>query len=267
MLKRAWVRGLVVLAVLASIGVGGSGIAVAGDVSKPVVFAPRAPSPIVIDGELDDWVFAKANAILLDEQAQLTPGYDDPAKWLDWTDLSAIVYIAYDDEYLYVAYDVWDDRVIQNFSGQYIYNGDGPELYLDFNPAAEATTYNENTWQFGFTPGTEAAAPAWVLYGQVAGRVLDSSAVKVAAKRDQYGYVLEAAISLAALGVSIQPGAVIGFDVAVNDVDSDAATETENQIILSGSADGWQNPSVFVPLVFYGDSTVVKAFLKSVVQQ
>ncbi|MBE3582761.1 MAG: hypothetical protein IMX01_01455 [Limnochordaceae bacterium] len=210
--------------------------------------ALRAPSPLKIDGDLGDWAFAKDSAITLDSQAQLTPGADSPDTWSGPADLSATIYVAYDDTNLYLAYDVRDDKVVQQFSGDQIYNGDGPELYLDFTPDGQAAAYDNNVWQFGFTPGTDAAAPAWVLYQQVQGRSIDPSAVKVAAQRTANGYTMEVAIALSALGQTLQPGHVIHFDVAVNDVDNTSATATENQIILSRAADGWQNPSVFVPL-------------------
>lgn len=210
-----------------------------------------APKPLQIDGDLGDWAFAKSNAIVLDTKAQLTPGADSTVFWTGRQDLSTIVYVAYDAQNLYLAFDVTDDQVIQQFAGVYIYNGDGPELYLDTNLVAKSTSYNKNVWQFGFTPGTDAAKPEGVLHSQVSGRTFAAKDMQIAAKRTAEGYAMEIRLSLAALGFQPKPGDVVGFDVAVNDVDSPVAKETENQIILSGRDNGWQDPSVFARLVFW----------------
>lgn len=210
-----------------------------------------AAKPLQIDGDLSDWGFAKANAIVMDTKAQLTPGADSTVSWTGRKDLSSLVYVSYDAQNLYLAFDVTDDQVFQQFNGVYIYNGDGPELYLDTNLAANATSYNKNVWQFGFTPGTDAAKPEGVLHGQMSGRSIAANDMQIAARRTAEGYTMEIRLSLAALGFQPKAGDVIGFDVAINDVDSASAKETENQIIMSGNGNGWQNPQVFARLVFW----------------
>lgn len=250
MLRKTEVLAVAAVVLALALAAGLAAIPAAAAVPLPQAVALRAPAPVTIDGDPADWLFAKANAIVLDTAEQLTPGYENPATWHGPSDLSAIAYVAYDDDNLYIAFDVRDDAVIQQFSGTSIYNGDGPELYLDTDPEAGASAYTPSAWQFGFTPGTDAKAPSWVLYEQISGRVLDPSAVKVAAHRTADGYIFEAAISLAALAFHPSAGQKAGFDLAVNDVDSFEATATENQIILSGSGDGWQTPAVFVTLLF-----------------
>jgi hypothetical protein len=210
-----------------------------------------APKPLQIDGDLSDWAFAKANAIVLDSKAQLTPGVGSTVSWTGRKDLSSTVYVAYDAQNLFLAFDVADDQIVQQFAGVHIYNGDGPELYLDTNPAAKSTTYNKNVWQFGFTPGTDAAKPEGVLHTQVSGRSITAKDMEIAAKRTAEGYAMEIRLSLAALDFQPKAGDVVGFDVAVNDVDSLTGKETESQIILGGSGDGWQSPAVFARLVFW----------------
>lgn len=210
-----------------------------------------APKPVQIDGDFNDWSFAKANAIVLDSKAQLTPGVGSTASWTGKNDLSCIVYVAYDAKNLYLAFDVLDDQIVQQFTGVSIYNGDGPELYLDTDLATKATTYNKNVWQFGFTPGTAAAKPEGVLHQQVSGRAIAAKDMEIAARRTDEGYTMEVRLSLAALGFQPKAGDVVGFDVAVNDVDNPSATETETQMILGGSGDGWSNPQVFARLVFW----------------
>lgn len=234
------------IAVGALTGLLACGAALADDAQLATAF--RLTTPIKVDGDLGDWPKA-AMPILIDKQSQLTPGADSTDNWSGPSDLSGKIYVAYDDQYLYLAADVTDDVVIQEFEGIYLYQGDSVELYLDTDLSdAGSGTYSEDDWQLAFTPGTQAAKPDRVLFQQVSGREVNG--VVVAAKKTAKGYMLEVAIPLSELKLTPKAGLEIGFDTAINDVDTAGVSTTENQIILGGSADGWQNPDEFARLRF-----------------
>lgn len=75
-----------------------------GEVSERIpatatAIAIKAPGVMKIDGSLDEW--AKAAAIILDTAGQMAPGANDLTQWEGPNDLSAKLYVMYDDKYLY----------------------------------------------------------------------------------------------------------------------------------------------------------------------
>ena len=55
------------------------------------------------------------------------------SEWKDSADLEASFRTAWDNDYLYVAVKVYDDKYVQDATGMDIYKGDSIEILLDTN--------------------------------------------------------------------------------------------------------------------------------------
>ena len=71
---------------------------------QPTATAYKATEPIVIDGNLDDWNTSSPIVINTEEQV-----IRDVSFWQGENDLSATVYVMWDEENLYLAADVNED--------------------------------------------------------------------------------------------------------------------------------------------------------------
>jgi len=91
----------------------------------PVIYAPRVLSPPTIDGDLGEWSFM--TPISINNITYGTGAYRGPQ------DLSGLLYVAWDDTHLYLAFQVTDDQFVQQASGRYLYRGDSTEILVDTN--------------------------------------------------------------------------------------------------------------------------------------
>lgn len=200
--------------------------------------APRLPGKIAIDGKLDEWT--NVPSINLDSAEYLVA---TNRSWGGVKDISGKIYVMWDEDYLYIACDITDNVVIQEKTGGHIFQGDAIEIYLRMNYYEDGgkSHYTSTDYQFGFTPGTDAKAPAWHLWNNSA--MIED--ILIAAQKTATGYQLEVAIPIWEMGLELEESLEIGFDVAIDDVDSKGAADTELQLCWSRSADGWQNPTVF----------------------
>lgn len=71
---------------------------------QPVATAYKATGALVLDGNLDEW--RKDSPIVLDQEAQVIR---DVSFWQGTSDLSATVYVMWDEDNLYLAMDVTED--------------------------------------------------------------------------------------------------------------------------------------------------------------
>ena len=184
--------------------------------------AMRRATPQV-DGKVDDWDMSKAGRLARRER---------PAR----------VALAYDDQYLYAAFDVEDDSPLRN-SGKdpalLFKTGDACEVLLATDPTADPQRTAPGRGDLRLLLGVMEDRPLAVLLQPVApasqrqprtyssptgalqfDRVLELSEARVSVARRADGYVLEAAVPLAAIGLRPQPGATLRGDVGV--IDSDA---------------------------------------------
>jgi len=109
-----------------------------------------AKGPVSINGKLDDWNLAKPYQIDKRENAV----YGKMA-WGGSKDLSADTHSMWDDENLYFAFVVTDNKVVQERSRDQMWEGDHIEFWLD---AELQKDYNEavnnyDDFQLGFSPG------------------------------------------------------------------------------------------------------------------
>ena len=211
----------------------GSGLAATatlpGDAATPtlppasdVVAARYAP---ILDGDPADW------AVL--------PFYTSPytvftaETWDGSDDLAASWWVAWDDVYLYFAFNVSDDSHAQNQSGNLTFRGDSIELQIDADrPGDFGPRLSPDDFQISLSPGDFGGLPpsAWLFQGTGSGDMLDAPAghtIVVSARPTADGYTLEAAIPWIDLGLTPTPGLVISLAVNANDNDTPGAAVQE----------------------------------------
>ncbi len=211
----------------------GSGLAATatlpGDAATPtlppasdVVAARYAP---ILDGDPADWTglsfYTSPHTVFTDET------------WDGSDDLAASWWVAWDDVYLYFAFNVSDDVHAQSQSGNLTFRGDSIELQIDTDrPGDFGSRLSPDDFQITLSPGDFGALPpsAWLFQGTGGGDMLDAPAghtIVVAARPTADGYTLEAAIPWTDLGLTPTPGLVIGLAVNANDNDRPGAAVQE----------------------------------------
>lgn len=174
-----------------------------------------------------------------------------PQRWSSAKDLSARVWLAWREEYLYLAADVTDDQHRQSLRDRAMFRGDHVELYLDLTPDAPPgrTFMGAGQVQFGFSPGNFqqtgdrlADIPAEAVVFRPEGGV--ATGVLVAAQKTDKGYAIEAAVPWSLIGQltnksSLRPvkGLAMGIEVAVSD--TDGATPAQEKMLALRSQP-WQ---------------------------
>lgn len=116
------------------------GTALAEGKERPNIICHKADN-IVIDGDLSDWNL-ESGAVLKDASQVIR----DVAFWQGENDLSMTVYTAYDEENLYLAFDVTEDTVYGAIEMLPVDGEDNLKIYLSTDPTAdpERTAYATN---------------------------------------------------------------------------------------------------------------------------
>jgi beta-mannanase len=196
---------------------------------KPVAVAKRTKMPIVIDGDFKP--FSGSKPIVMDSDVFLKEG----SGWKGPKDLSAKIYLMWDDEFLYMYAKITDNFPLTNSKTKGdIWNGDAIEVTVP-------------DYQIGFGTGDgRANQPSiwiWRNNKPSSGKILAAKTLKPT------GYVLEAKVPWKEIG-SIAPkaGGSIGFDIAVDDADQTWARK--QQFVWSGDYLYYKDPDVWGTLKF-----------------
>ncbi|RPI32483.1 MAG: hypothetical protein EHM70_08845 [Chloroflexota bacterium] len=221
---------------------------VPGWVAPPVVVPPTptasvaGPRPfeatihkvsgIVVDGKLDDWLTEPTFTINDRSQVVYLAGGE---KWEGPGDLSALAWVGWAAEGLYLAFDVTDNVIVQDNTGADIWQGDYMEVQLDTQMEQDYSDHNlsADDFQFGFTPGDFGIHPASVHVWQ--GPVSDEqmSQIQQAQTETEAGYVLEVFVPIDLLpGLALEAGATLGLNINPSDADS---PEIPQRLMMSTS--------------------------------
>lgn len=223
--------------------------------------------PIVVDGDVSEWPTPEGEGVSTGPgwTPLATVVYDNgcAARYpvarygrTIPTDLAARVQFAYDEAYLYVAFVVEDDGFVGYSGGDYQYfNGDAPQLLLDLDLAGDFqdTGRSGDDRQVDLRagvgqPGTRTAVALWDLATLQATSYPDA---RVAAQGVDGGYVLEAALPWAPLGIAPQPGLQLGLAASVSDNDRPEANVQQCMISTAPGRD-WQDPTTWGTLLLAG---------------
>lgn len=171
----------------------------------------RAAKPVVVDGRLDEW--GAAEAVRVDHTRAsfgTTPsdadaGYTFRSLW--------------DENALYLAFDVTDDRLVTDQPGPDLYKADCVEFSIDLGNNSEGA-YQPDDFQFVVSPSGPGKVPLkWMYRNPVSGN-REPKDLGLAAAIRQDGYVIEVAIPWKSLGqFTPATGSVIGFQHDLRDFD------------------------------------------------
>ncbi|MHB8903140.1 MAG: sugar-binding protein, partial [Thermoguttaceae bacterium] len=212
---------------------------------------PYKPDPPpAIDGRLDEWE-GVPNVRTAATKEHCAYG---PEKWRSGADLSARVWLAWRDEYLYLAADVTDDQHRQALRDRAMFRGDHMELYLDLAPQSPPGRSFMGAGQvpLGLSPGNFQSSgdalndiPAEAVVFRPDGA--PATGVLVASQKTEKGYALEASIPWSLLGElagkpGLRParGLELNIEVAVSDTDSTAPAQEK---MLTLRPEPWERKS------------------------
>ena len=109
-------------------------------------YAKKKTTEIKIDGELDDWKSVKG--IALDQEKYFFVGQGmSSSKWKGVADLYGNFKVQWDEGYVYIAVEVWDDKVtvphgsILNDNSSGSWDDDGVEIMFDNDGCARSKYY------------------------------------------------------------------------------------------------------------------------------
>ena len=173
----------------------------------------------VIDGVWDEWT---------------TPAYPAPYinfgvnNWTDRTDLEGSFRIGWDNDNLYIAVKVVDDRYVQQASGYDIYMGDSIEILLDRDLVGDfnSTVLNADDFQLGISPGrpdTNGTREAYLWFPKSSAGSRTSD-LTIASVSSNGAYRVEAAIPWTIFGVTPASGQTFGFSLGISDNDAEGTT-------------------------------------------
>jgi AraC-like DNA-binding protein len=216
-------------------------IAPAPAVSDSIVDLPHRTQRITLDGRLDDWKGPRLEIHLAEPEL--------PAPLAN----TGTFYLVWDATYLWFAADITDAEVIPpgpDESGASLYQWDSVEFYID-GRGDRSERMDEDDFQIIVScDGRHAvlqgepllhSIPGW----QVTKREKPSIGVRAAARRNDSGYVVEAAFPLAAAGIAeAKAGQMLALDVAWNDWIEDhprlpeLVWDLDNLAVLAGLQEG-----------------------------
>ena len=215
---------------------------------------PRAPK---LDGDLSDWP-ENARAISLGQKDQYIAGY---VNWEGPQDSSALVYTAWDEEWLYLGVEFQDDALSSPCAGFTVYNNDGIEIYMDADHEADRREahYSSDDFQYGFSlERGKTVVYSWSQLRDYSrdSRIalnLDPARFQTLSDRPLKGMIMEGAIPMKELKITPRDGLHIGFNLALTDDDDPLTIHPffqEIQFSWTRRKNSWQNPRVLGDLFF-----------------
>ena len=169
-----------------------------GGMSTKIIKADQ----INIDGLIEEEEWGEAIPNYLNQNEQVVTG---KSKWSGLDDLSATIWVMWDEENLYLGAVVRDDfPLVNNYEGTDLYKGDSIELYIGFEPDESGISYSPYDFQLGFAPVDKSEKPASWIWSQTSKGGVRDAPVEGAeigvGKTDFPGYSMEVKIPLTNLG-------------------------------------------------------------------
>jgi hypothetical protein len=209
----------------------------------PTMLAKRLSQPPTLDGDLKDWPDFPCRT--LDQDKQI--GYGDLKTWGGPSDLSGSFCWGWDDEALYLAVDVKDDRVQAHAKGNF-WENDYIELWLDTNLAKDfyETKNNSDDFQFGFMPGNFSDLPARATVFVPGVSTSKMRQILVQFQRTESGYRGEIKIPWSTFGDSLDlSGKRLGASLCFSDNDSDQPAQEMMICTAPTALSQWGNPTLW----------------------
>ena len=240
--------------------------AIAETAQTPSLTAHRVETALTMDGDLSDWDLSSVAELTDAEQV-----IRDLSFWQGANDLSAKVYVAYDAQNLYFAFDVTEDTPFGAIEMLALDGEDNIKLYISTDPADDParTEFHTNDFLLYLITDGEYYDTAFdrsmlakdyrmrfISRGMDGGEdVLTGYEAKAVASTT--GYIWECAIPLSNFAneqipqYTPQSGDTVKFDVAFTDISYPCpGTEYIPQIAWCGNLDINKNPSLWGDLIF-----------------
>jgi ketosteroid isomerase-like protein len=184
---------------------------------------------VTIDGDLSDWNLEAMTPAVLDAVEQLSSGQDI---WENVGDCGGAFYMLWDDENIYIAAVVTDDKLSMNKSGADIWNSDCIEVLFSTTDADAAHSWSNPTihYQYGFNANNQ----IWNWCSMDGPGQLEPDYLQAASSITADGYICEVSIphsEITPLDWSV--GSIIGFHPCIDDTDIDNG-DTEFQMSWIG---------------------------------
>jgi len=179
---------------------------------EPLVIDCLRGTPDAIDGDLSDWDLGAMTPAVLDTREQL---YSGQTTWDNPSDSSGEFYLLWDDENIYIAVVMKDDKLSQNKTGGDIWNADAIEIFF---ATTNAVAGHEEHYQYGFD--FKEQTWNWCNMDGAGQSAIDY--LQVASTETPDGYICEAAIEYRRMeSLEFEVGNTIGFHPVFDDTDID----------------------------------------------
>jgi len=181
---------------------------------EPLVIDCLRGTPYAIDGDLSDWNLGAMTPAVLDAQEQLSDDSSDKANWDSPDDSSGEFYLLWDDENIYIAVVMKDEKLSMNKTGDSIWNADCIEVFFSTtNAVADCSEHyqygfnaNDQRWNWCNMDGTGSREPDYL---------------QIASSETADGYICEASIEYGQmLSLDFSVGNTIGFHPVFDDTDN-----------------------------------------------
>jgi hypothetical protein len=220
-----------------------------GQFQAPAVGVGPYAGLIEIDGARADWdALVEQSGLEWTSFSTITHDAGCAARFPgpgDLADLAGKVNVAYDERYLYVAFEVNDDGLV-SYTGadDRYFLGDSTQLLLDLdlNSDLDVAQLSADDVQVDLLPDIN--APKAVLWRL---SVLSSSQLAgtlMAVMNTETGYFVEAAIPWRELNLRPQPGDRLGLVASINDNDT-PETNAQECIISTSPRRDWRDPTTW----------------------
>lgn len=197
----------------------------------------------VIDGVWDEWTTAAYPA------AYVNYGLNN---WTDRNDLEGSFRIGWDNDNLYIAVKVIDEKYVQQATGYELYMGDSIEILLDKDLAGDfsSTELSGDDYQLGISPGkpdTNGTREAYLWFPKTSAGSR-TSAVTIGSVSSNGVYRVEAAVPWSVFGVTPANGQTFGFSLGISDNDAEG-TIVQQSLASNQVGRRLTNPTTWTELV------------------
>ncbi|MHC4501090.1 MAG: sugar-binding protein [Planctomycetota bacterium] len=181
---------------------------------EPLVIDCLRGTPDAIDGDLSDWNLDVMIPAVLDTPEQLFTGQ---TYWDNPEDCSGEFYLLWDDENIYMAVVVKDDKLSQNKTGSNIWNADAIEIFFSTTDAVVPVSPHDEHYQYGFNARNQ----RWNWCNMHGPNSSEPAYLKIASSLTADGYICEASIPYGQmLSLDFVAGNTIGFHPVIDDTDN-----------------------------------------------
>jgi Carbohydrate family 9 binding domain-like len=189
---------------------------------EPLVIDCFRGTPDAIDGDLSDWNLKAMTPAVLDTQEQL---YTGQTYWDGPEDCSGKFYLEWDDQNIYIAVVVKDDKLSMNKTGGDIWNADCIEIFF---ATTNAVSGHAEHYQYGFNANEQ----KWNWDNMAGPGQSEPDYLEIASTKTADGYICEASIPYSELTpLDWSVGSAIGFHAVIDDTDD---SDREIQMTWTG---------------------------------